>query len=190
MSRTLKADRAAKERWAEELARSPARPAAHDRERPADRTAVHAGRSQRLRRRDRPRISRPVPVHARRAREHVPRAAVDDAAVRRVRYAATDQRAVQVPAGEGADRALDRVRPAHADGPRQRRSARGGRGRPARRGDGHARRHARAVRRHQPGKDLGVHDHQRAGDRHHGVLPGRRPRTRLRLPKAPRHAPE
>ena len=44
-------------------------------------------------------------VHA----THVPRPAVDDAAVRRVRHAATDERAIQVPAREGADRAVDGV---------------------------------------------------------------------------------
>ena len=35
---------------------------------------------------------------------------------------------------------------------------------------------------------LGVDDDQRAGDRRHGVLPGRRPGPRLRLATAPRHA--
>ena len=40
------------------------------------------------------------------------------------------------------------------------------------------------VRRHQPRKDLGVDDHQCAGDRRHGVLPGRRPGTRLRLARS------
>ena len=47
-------------------------------------------------------------------------AAVDDAPVRRVRYGGGDQRAVPLPARSWADRALDRVRHALADGPRLR----------------------------------------------------------------------
>ena len=77
-------------------------------------------------------------VHA----THVPQPAVDHAAVRRLRHAAADQRALQVPARQGPDRPEHRLRPADADGPRQRRSALARRGRPARRRRRYARRHA------------------------------------------------
>ena len=62
----------------------------------------------------------PVPVHARRVPVDVPRAAVDDAPVRRVRDRRGDQRAVPLPARSRPDRAVDRVRHAVADGPRLR----------------------------------------------------------------------
>ena len=54
----------------------------------------------------------------------VPGPAVDDAAVRRIRHAGRDQRALPVPAGAGAGRPLGSLRHAHADGPGLRRPAR------------------------------------------------------------------
>ena len=79
-----------------------------------------------------------VPVHARGVRVDVPRAAVDDAPVRGVRHQRGDQRALPLPARARADRALDRVRHALADGPRLRQPALPRRGRPRGGGGGHA----------------------------------------------------
>ena len=95
--------------------------------------------------------------------------------------AAADERAIQVPARQGPDRAEHRVRPADADGPRQRRSALAGRSRPARRGRRHDRRHAAAVRRHRPRQGLGVDDDQRAGRRSSWRSTWPTPRTGRRL---------
>ena len=93
-------------------------------------------------------IGRPgdYPVHARHPRVDVPRAAVDDAPVRRLRHERGDQRALPLPARPRPDRALDGVRHAVADGPRLRPPARARRGRPRGRRRRHARRHADAVR--------------------------------------------
>ena len=66
---------------------------------------------------NRARDSGAVPVHARRVPEHVPRPAVDDAPVRRVRDGGGDQRALPLPARSRADGPLDGVRHAVADGP-------------------------------------------------------------------------
>ena len=100
------------------------------------RAAVHAGEPRRrlvVRRQARP--ARRVPVHARRVPDDVPRAAVDDADVRRLRPAGGHQRALQVPAGPGPDRTLHGVRHAGADGLRRRPSARARRSRQGRRVD-------------------------------------------------------
>ena len=77
----------------------------------------------------RARTARRVPVHPGRLPLDVPRPAVDDAAVRRVRLGRRDQRALPVPARTRPGRPLGRVRHAHADGPRLGRPARRGRGR-------------------------------------------------------------
>ena len=66
------------------------------------------------------RLAGRVAVHARRVPEHVPRPAVDDAPVRRLRHGRGDQRALPLPARPRADRAVDGVRHAVADGPRLR----------------------------------------------------------------------
>ena len=57
-----------------------------------------------------------VSVHARRLPVDVPRAALDDAAVRRLRHGGGDERALPVSARPRPDRAVDRVRHADADG--------------------------------------------------------------------------
>ena len=61
-----------------------------------------------------------VPVHARRLPVDVPRPAVDDAPVRRLRHGRGDQRALPLPARPRPDGPVDRVRHAVADGPRLR----------------------------------------------------------------------
>ena len=84
------------------------------------------------RRRARPRLPRRVPVHPRRLPVDVPRAAVDDAPVRRLRHRRGDQRALPLPARPRPDRALDRLRHADPDGPRLRPRPLARRGRRAR----------------------------------------------------------
>ena len=101
-----------------------------------------------LRPRARPRLPRRVPLHARRLSVDVPRAAVDDAPVRRLRHGRGDQRALPLPARPRPDRALDRLRHADADGPRLRPRALPRRGRGGGRRGRHARRHEDALRRH------------------------------------------
>ena len=94
--------------------------------------------------RARPRRSRAVPVHARRAADDVPRAPVDDAAVRGVRHGAADQRRASGCCSTTGQTGLSRrVRPADADGDRLRFAARARRGRARGRGDRHGRGHAR-----------------------------------------------
>ena len=78
------------------------------------------------------RAARRLPLHARDPRVDVPRAAVDDAPVRRLRHQRGDQRALPLPARPRPDRALDGVRHALADGPRLRPRALARRGRAAR----------------------------------------------------------
>ena len=70
-----------------------------------------------------------VPVHPRHPPHDVPRPALDDAPVRRLRHRRGHQRALQVPARARADRALGRVRLPDADGLRLRPPALRGRGR-------------------------------------------------------------
>ena len=88
-----------------------------------------------------------LPLHAGRPAGHVPRPALDDAPVRRVRDGGGDERAVQVPPGSRADRAVLRLRPADPDGLRLRSSPRRGRGRQGGRRDRLDRRHAHPRRR-------------------------------------------
>ena len=111
----------------------------------AGRAAVLAGQ-RRGRLRARSRLAGGVPVHARRVPVDVPRPAVDDAAVRRVRHGGGDERALPLPARARADRALDRVRHADADGLRLGPSALARRGRAGGRGGRLAGRHGDAVR--------------------------------------------
>ena len=87
---------------------------------------VDAGRPRGLRLRHRARVPRGVPLHPGRPADDVPRAALDDAAVRRVRDGGRDQPAVPLPARGRADRAVGRLRPADADGARRGRARRRG----------------------------------------------------------------
>ena len=68
----------------------------------------------------RSRVPGRVPVHARRPADDVPRAALDDAAVRGVRLGGGDQPALPLPPRPGPDRAQRGVRPADPDGLRRR----------------------------------------------------------------------
>ena len=105
----------------------------------ADRAALHRGRPAG----PRGAIGLPgrVPVHPRRLPVDVPRAALDDAPVRRLRHGRGDQRALPLPARPRPDRALDRLRHADPDGLRLRPRAQPRRGRPRGRRGRHPRRH-------------------------------------------------
>ena len=102
--------------------------------------------TRRGRLRPRPRLPGRVSVHARRLPVDVSRAPVDDAPVRRLRHGGGDERALPVPLGARPDRALDRLRHAHADGLRLRSPALARRGRPRGRRGRLARRHGAALR--------------------------------------------
>ena len=80
----------------------------------------------RVRPRSEARTAGRVPVHPGRLPHDVPRPAVDDAAVRRVRFGRRDQRALPLPARTRPGRPVGRVRHAHADGPRLGRFLAGG----------------------------------------------------------------
>ena len=111
---------------------------------------LHAGRSRLLRSRPRPRRGLPgqLSLHARRLPVDAPRAPVDDAPVRRLRHRRRDQRALPLPARARPDRPLDRLRHAHADGPRLRPRPLARRGRRRGRRARLRRRHGDPLRRH------------------------------------------
>ncbi len=88
---------------------------------------------------------------------------MDDAPVRGLRLGGGDERALPHAARARPDRAVDRLRPAHAARLRLRRPARRRRGRPHGRRDRLDRRHGGAPRRHPARRGLDVDDDQRAG---------------------------
>ena len=124
--------------------------------------AALLARQRRDRPRPRPRLPGRLSVHARRLPVDVPRPSLDDAAVRRLRHGRGDERALPLPARPRADRPLDGVRHADADGPRLRLAALARRGRPRGRRDRLARRHGDALRRHPARRGLDVDDDQLA----------------------------
>ena len=107
------------------------------------------------------RLSRAIPLHARRAGHDVSRPAVDDAAIRRHGRRRRIEPPLQVSAEPGHNRAERGFRSADADRAGFRQCARHGRSRQSRRGDRLHRGHDAPVRRHQPGEDLHLDDHQR-----------------------------
>ncbi len=108
-------------------------------------------------------LSRGFSVHARRLSVDVSRPAVDDAAVRGLRGAGGDERAVPVSARARPDGAFDGFRHADADGLRLGSSAVARRGRARGRGGRLARGHGGAVRRDSARRGLDVDDDQLAG---------------------------
>ena len=121
------------------------------------------------------RLSGRVPLHPRRLPHDVPRPPLDHADVRGVRAARGHQRPVQVPPRAGADRSVDRLRHAGADGLRRRPPARPGRGGPRGRVDLDARRFRAPLRRHPPRRCHDVDDDQLHGVDRAGHVPrGRR----------------
>ena len=142
------------------------------------------------RRRARPagaaRRARGVPLHPRHPSHDVPRPAVDDAPVRRLRHRRGDQRALPLPARGGRAGPLGRVRPAHPARHGLRRPPGGGRGGAGRRGDRLGRGHGAPVRRHPARPGLDQHDDQRPGGRAAAALPARGRGERGRARRAPR----
>ena len=138
-----------------------------------ERAAVDTG-ERRRRSRPRPRLPRRVSLHARRLSVDVPRSPVDDAAVRRLRHAGGDERALPLPHGARPDRALDRLRYAHAHGLRLRPRPLARRGRPRGRRRRLARRHGDALRGHPARRRLDLDDDQLARGDHARVLRLRR----------------
>jgi hypothetical protein len=167
--------------------RAPAAQAAlRHRRRP--RGARRVPRRRRARRRARARG--PLPLHARRAGDDVPRPALDDAPVRGLRHGRRVEPPLQVPARAGRQGPLRRVRPAHADGPRLRPRDGARRGRPRGRRDRLARRHARPVRRHPARRGVHVDDDQRDRRDAARALHRRRRGARRGAERAARHDPE
>ena len=160
-----------------------ARRAVHDAERRADRGRSTPRRTCRRAERDR-RSRASIRSRAASTRD-VPRPAVDDAPVRRLRDRRGDQRALPLPARPRPDRAVDGVRHAVADGPRLR-SPRSRWARSAARASPSTR--STTWRRCSPASTLGevtrVDDDQRAGGDHARLL-----RRRRRGPGRPADAP-
>ena len=120
----------------------------------------HAVGSRRLEPRVRARRPRRVSLHKGHLPFDVPRPALDDAAVRRIRYGGRLQPPLPLPARSGGQRPERGVRPADADRLRLRPCARRGRDRTRRRGDRLDRGHGGAVRRHSAGPRFHVDDDQ------------------------------
>ena len=145
---------------------------------------------RRRRLRPRPRLSRRLSLHARRLPVDVPREAVDDAAVRRLRHRRGDERALPLPARARPDGPLDRLRHADPDGLRLGSSALARRGRARGRGGRLARRHGDALRRDPARRGLDVDDDQlRGGDAPRVLRLRRRAAGRAARP-APRDDPD
>ena len=130
------------------------------------------------------------PVHARRLPVDVPRPALDDAPVRRLRHGGGDERALPLPARARPDGPLDGVRHADADGLRLRPSALARRGRARGRRDRLARRHGDALRRDPARRGLDLDDDQRPGGDAARVLRLRRRGAGRPARAAARHRPD
>ena len=130
------------------------------------------------------------PVHPRAVPGHVPRPAVDDPPVRRLRLGGGVERALPLPPRARPDRPLDRVRPADAARLRLRRSACARRGRPHGRRDRLDRRHGDPARRDPARRGLDVDDDQRARVAPAPALRARRRGAGRGAGRAPRHRPE
>ena len=105
-----------------------------------------------------------ISVHARHPADDVPRPAVDDAAVRRLRHGRRVERPLPLSARAGRQRPERRVRSADADGLRLGPPDGRRRGRPRRRRDRLDRGHGGALRRHPARSRVDVDDDQRDGD--------------------------
>ena len=154
---------------------------------PGDR---RSGRSRRLGSRGEARRPGRVPVHPRRLSLDVPRPALDDAPVRRLRHARRDQRPLPLPDRARADRPVGRLRHADADGPGLRRPAKRGRGRALRCRHGLPRRLRDAVRQDPARRRHDLDDDQRPRGRRVRVLPRDGRGARSRLDDARRHPPD
>ena len=104
--------------------------------------------------------------------------------------AARVQRALPPEPGQGPDRPVGGVRPAHPDRVRRRPRAGPRRDRPGRRAGRAPGRHAGAVRRHPAGAEQHLDDDQRHGHVAAGAVPGGRRGAGRRHRQAGRHHPE
>src|SRR5712692_7314929 len=136
------------------------------------------------------RLPRRFSLHPRRAAHDVPRAALDDAPVRRLRRRRGIQPPLPLPLRQRPDRPLGRLRPAHPDGPRRRPRTRPRRGRPRRRFDRLARRHGDAASRASARQDLHLDDDQRDRLDSARALSRRRRKAKRPVGQAQRHHPE
>ena len=127
--------------------------------------------------------ARPVP-------DDVRQPAVDDPPVRRLLHRGRLQRVLPPQPGDGAEGAVDRVRPAHPPRLRQRQPARHRRRRHGRGGDRLDLRHAAALRRHPAGQDERVDDDERRGAAGARALRRRGRGAGRRAGAAHRHDPE
>ena len=174
----------------------------HDRprRRPRRRARLHRLRHRnraRLRRRRRraragaaPRRAGGAALHPRDPRRDVPRPALDDAPVRRLRHSRGHQRALPLPDRARLDRSLDGLRPADPARPRLRRPALQRRGRPHRGADRHDRGHADLLRPDPARQRLDLDDDQRAGGDPAAALRAGRRGTGRAFGEAARHGPE
>ena len=103
---------------------------------------------------------------------------VDDPHLLGALHGQGEQRALPHQPGQGPDRPVDRLRPAHPDRVRPRPRPRQGRGRQGRRAGGAPRPHGRAARRHPRRRDEHVDDDQRARRRGCSASTSPTPRTR------------
>ncbi len=137
-----------------------------------------------------PELSRTAAIHARHSRLGLSRQDVDHAPVLGLRLARGNQPALQVSAVARRPRSFGRLRSADAHGLRQRSSVQRRRSRQVRRRHRLARRHGDPVRRHRPGEDHRLDDHQLAGVDPVGDVPRGRREAGRRLEEDLRHHPE
>ena len=147
-------------------------------------------RVRRHRPRPRPRLPGRLPVHARGVPVDVPREALDDAAVRRLRDRRGDERALPLPAGARTDRPLDGLRHADADGLRLRPRPLARRGRARGRRGRLARGRRDPLQGHPARRGLDLDDDQRPGGDAARVLRLPRGAAGRRARGAPRDDPD
>ena len=131
-----------------------------------------------------------VPVHARRARGDVPQAPWTMRQYAGYASAKESNERYKYLLANGSTGPEHGLRPADAARPGLRRPAQPRRGRPDRRGDRHARRHADRVRRHPARRGLDLDDDQRARRGAAAALRAGRRGAGRREPAAARHRPE
>jgi hypothetical protein len=143
--------------------------AVRDRQRHSCRSPLYVRRPGGPRRAPRRRLPRRATLHPRHPADHVPRPALEHPSVRGLRHRGRRQCALPLPARPGAARSLGRVRSAHPDGPRQRRSSQRRRGRSGRRRHRLGARHGEPLRGDpaERGEHLDDHQRPRSGARRH-----------------------
>ena len=162
----------------------------HDGLQPPHRPPLRPHRCRRPRLRARHQPARLLPVHPRRPQDRLPRQVLDHPHVQRLRLRRGDEPALPRPPRRREQRALHRLRHAHAHGLRPRRALGRGRVRLLRSRRRLPRRHGHPSRWPAPRQHHDVHDHQQSRACHLGPL-HRRCREARRSPRqAGRHPPE